>query len=177
MVNLGFDLLVELACFILQIVYLDFIKHNYIVVSMFTEEALEANRTQVIFTKGLYVFIPMNFALRQILISKRKKMIRLWIGILTKPYVQFIVRVIRHMTCMDIFAFSLDPIEGATATCSTTDASTSSSSPRSTTHATAKASSSSTDSTVLLIWLVLGALVHRTTYLIIIASLHYFLIK
>ena len=62
MVNLGFNLVVELADFVFEVVNLEFIQHHDVVISVLAQQALEANRTQIVFTESFDVLVSVDFA-------------------------------------------------------------------------------------------------------------------
>jgi hypothetical protein len=52
----------ELPNLIFEIIHLKLVKHYYVMVSVLSQEALEANRAQVIFAESFDVFVTMDFA-------------------------------------------------------------------------------------------------------------------
>lgn len=60
--NLILDLVLEEADLILQVLNTQLIKHNYVVVSVISQEALETNGTEVIFAEGFDFFRLVNLA-------------------------------------------------------------------------------------------------------------------
>ena len=63
--------LMELSNLILEVIDLKLIKHYHLVVPVFPEQALEADRAKAILAKSLDVLLPVDFAFGQVLISVR----------------------------------------------------------------------------------------------------------
>jgi hypothetical protein len=82
-------------------------------IPMFSQQTLKAYGAQIIFAKGLDIFLPMNLAFRQVLVSERQDALRLRIHA-SEFNVQLVVRVVRHVTCGHIFHITLNSLADTT---------------------------------------------------------------
>jgi len=72
-------------------------------VAMLNQKAFKANRTQVIFAKGLDIFVFVDFALGQVLVTVGEH-IATCCCTLAKSDIKLIVLIIGHLTRKYIFA-------------------------------------------------------------------------
>ena len=61
--NLVFDFVLELGDLALEVLNRELIKHDYLMVTMLTQKAFEADRTEIILAESLDVFSLMDLAL------------------------------------------------------------------------------------------------------------------
>ena len=158
----------ELTCLVFQIVNFNLIQHYDVMVSVLTEQAFETNWAKISFAKGFDIFTRMDFALIKVLISVGTTVICSLTCVLAKADIQFIVRIVCHVTCMDVFAFPVNSLESLAGT-----------------------TADSTCQNASLVWLrlynwlynllllllFLRHLVYCSAYLIIVISLHFFCFK
>jgi len=113
----------------------------------------------------------MNFTFGEVLISIRNNLLTLRInGLIVEIDVHFIVGIVCHMRGWDIFSVAFD--SGTRCSCTTVDTTGKASSNTYWTWTTsATASYTSTDSTTSIV-IILWAEVDRTSYLIVVMTLH-----
>jgi hypothetical protein len=134
-------------------------------VSVLAQEALEANRAQVVLAESFDVLVSVDFALGEILISVGDNLLLLWLHLLTtaKLQIHFIVGIVCHMRGRNILGVSLDSNSG-----SPIDATNRWSA------ATSTAPGSSTCTTSSRTTCILRAVSDSTSDLIIVVTLHIF---
>jgi len=62
LLDLAVSFILELCNFSTEIFHVQLIKHNYVMITVFAEQALEANAAEVVLAEGFYVFGHVDFA-------------------------------------------------------------------------------------------------------------------
>ena len=104
----------ELAYFVLEVVYLEFIEHDHFMVSMLTKQALETDGTEAVLAEGFDVLVAMYLTLGEVLIPVRDYLCLVLLLLLHHLLLLcdaelHVVGIVCVLTCRHILGVALDP--------------------------------------------------------------------